>query len=184
MSKGMMILTFLILLSGCSQPSQETANAPSAPAPQNAAVTHWTDKSELFMEYPPLVSGTTGRFAVHLTNLRTFKPVVEGRVTVQLQSDESRVQTFSTEAPSRPGIFGVDVQPQNPGNYVMTVTLTSSGLSDSHELGTVAVYRNQQEVPLQNNQPPEERIAFLKEQQWSMDFGTELTAERDRKSVV
>ena len=184
MSKGMMILTFLILLAGCSQPPQESATAPSAPAPQNAAVTHWTEKSELFMEYPPLVSGTTGRFAVHLTNLRTFKPVAEGRVTVQLQSDESRVQTFSTEAPSRPGIFGVDVQPENPGNYLMTVTLTSAGLSDSHELGTVAVYRNQQEVLQQNDQPTEERISFLKEQQWFMDFGTELAAEREMRESI
>lgn len=183
MSKGMMILTSLILLSGCSQPSQETATAQSAPAPHNAAVTHWTDKSELFMEYPPLVSGTPGRWAVHLTDLRTFQPVAEGRVTVQLKSDESRVQTFSTEAPSRPGIFGVDVQPENPGNYGMTVTLTSSGLIDSYELGTVAVYRNQHEVPLQNN-PPTERIAFLKEQQWSMDFGTELAAEREMRESI
>ena len=32
-------------------------------------VTSWTDKSELFMEHPPLVAGQTVRFAVHLTKL-------------------------------------------------------------------------------------------------------------------
>ena len=34
-------------------------------------VTHWTDKTELFMEYPPLVAGQTALFAVHLTRSRT-----------------------------------------------------------------------------------------------------------------
>ena len=33
------------------------------------SVTNWTAKTELFMEYPPLVAGRTSRFAIHLTRL-------------------------------------------------------------------------------------------------------------------
>ena len=35
-------------------------------------VTDWTDKTELFMEYPPLVAGKTALFAVHLTHMHDF----------------------------------------------------------------------------------------------------------------
>ena len=51
-----------VLAGACSKP-------PAAPVAEPASldVTSWTDKSELFMEYPPLVAGQTVRFAVHLT---------------------------------------------------------------------------------------------------------------------
>ena len=35
-------------------------------------VTHWTEQTELFMEYPPLVTGRSALFAVHLTKLDRF----------------------------------------------------------------------------------------------------------------
>ena len=38
-------------------------------------MTDWTDKTELFMEYPPLVAGETALFAVHLTKLGDFSAV-------------------------------------------------------------------------------------------------------------
>ena len=42
-------------------------------------VTHWTDATELFMEYPPLVTGRSALFAVHLTKLVDFTPVDAGQ---------------------------------------------------------------------------------------------------------
>src|SRR5258708_36696470 len=42
-------------------------------------VTDWTDKTELYMEYPPLVTGRAALFAVHLTRLHDFKPLTAGR---------------------------------------------------------------------------------------------------------
>src|SRR5919106_970852 len=42
-------------------------------------VTSWTDKTELFMEYPPLVAGQTALYAVHLTRLSDFSAMTTGR---------------------------------------------------------------------------------------------------------
>ena len=36
-------------------------------------VTNWTDTTELYMEYPPLVAGRVALFAVHLTRLADFR---------------------------------------------------------------------------------------------------------------
>src|SRR6266566_3809422 len=46
-------------------------------------VTDWTDKTELYMEYPPLVTGQTALFAVHLTRLNDFAPLTAGRPRIE-----------------------------------------------------------------------------------------------------
>lgn len=49
--------------------------------------TIWTDKTELFVEFPALVVGSTSRFAAHFTILDRHQPVREGSVTVSLVKD-------------------------------------------------------------------------------------------------
>ena len=134
------------------------------------AVTAWTDRTELFMEYPPLVAGETGRFAVHLTDLTTLQPVTDGRVTVRLEGQA--IDTFRTDGPSSPGIFGVDVMPPAARRYQLVVTLDGEVLSDVHRLGAVSVYADPDAALAAV--PPEEDagITFLKEQQWTLDFAT------------
>ena len=126
----------LLSLSGC----QNAPPAKTPEGPKTLAVTRWTEKSELFMEYPALVSREKARFAVHFTELRNFKPAGAGPVVVELRPANGPVQSFSADAPSRPGIFGLDVQPGGPGTYSLTVRLDSTSLKDTHELGEVTVF--------------------------------------------
>ena len=46
--------------------------------------TIWTDKTELFVEFPVLIVGSPSRFAAHFTVLDGHRPVREGSVTVSL----------------------------------------------------------------------------------------------------
>jgi len=172
-----------ILLAGCTK-QQPVAVAQAPAAPETVSVSHWTDKTELFMEHPPLVAGAKHRFAVHFTNLRTFQALAKGSVTVRLARQGGEPEVFSSPAPSRPGIFGLDVQPRQAGQYEMTVSLASPGLDDAHALGAVTVYASEKEIRPSSKEPAEERIAFLKEQQWSLDFGTALAAEREMRESL
>jgi cobalt-zinc-cadmium efflux system membrane fusion protein len=161
--------------------------APGGPSDRKTfSVTHWTDRTELFMEFPPLVAGQKGRFAVHLTDLRTFKAVAGGAVDVTFRRSEAAPVSFAISESTRPGIFGVDVTVSEPGAYTLTVSLRSAAVQDVHELGTLTVYRTDAEAasaPATN--PAEETITFLKEQQWTLDFATELAALRTvRESVT
>ena len=176
MRKLYISLTLWSLLAGCNK--QPPAVQVPATA-QTISVTRWSDRTELFMEYPTLIAGGKGRAAVHFTNIRTFKPLTEGRVTVELRQDTQPAQIFTTEGPSSPGIFGVDVQPQLPGRYSMAVSLHSPNLEDRHELGEVTVYAKRDEVPAATGPAGEEPIPFLKEQQWTLDFATESATERE-----
>jgi RND family efflux transporter MFP subunit len=129
------------------------------------------------MEYSPLVAGQTSRAAIHLTQLGSFKPLTEGKVRVELSAADTASEVFSTEGPSRPGIFGVSLQPKHAGTYSLVVRLDSAAMSDVHELGLVTVYRDA--LPAAGAQQPQEQgVSFLKEQQWIMDFATEEVKER------
>ena len=144
------------------------------------SVTQWTGKSELFAEYPPLVVGQTSRFAIHLTDISDFKPVTAGRVEVRLEGGVAAPEIFRVDAPSRPGIFGVDVKPAHAGAREIVIALMSASLTDAHRVSDVTVFPDRQAArkAIEAMPPEAEGVSFLKEQQWALDFGTMLAEER------
>jgi cobalt-zinc-cadmium efflux system membrane fusion protein len=144
------------------------------------SVTRWTDKTELFAEYPPLAVGHASRFAIHLTRLDSFKALTEGRVEVHLRGGGGPAEVFRVDAPSRPGIFGVDVKPAHTGKRELVITLRATGLDDEHHVGDVEVHGNAAaaSASVQSNGEDTAGISFLKEQQWTLDFGTALVREQ------
>ena len=158
---------------------REESAAPREDGPDPIAVTRWTDKTELFAEYPPLVAGETSRFAIHLTDLRTFKAVTAGQVEVQLL-DGGAPETFRVDGPSRPGIFGVDVKPSRPGARTIVISLKSGALTDEHRVTDVMVHSDEQAARKASEGTPDEGegISFLKEQQWTLEFATAIAEER------
>ena len=165
----------VVMLGGCG-PSAEPLVADGAAEDEGepVVVTQWTDVTELFVEFPPLVVGQTSRFAIHLTDLETFAPVAEGRVAVTLDTKTAGV----TEQPGVPGIFGVDVTPDTPGTFELAIELDSDTLRDVHPMGTVTVHSDASRALV----PPGEdggQISFLKEQQWVLDFATTRAIERE-----
>jgi len=166
------ILTAAIVLwTGCNRPTAPASRAVAAERPTNS-VTRWSSRTELFLEYPVLVRGQDSRFAIHLTRLDNFKAVTAGRCEVQLAYKGGQTESFSADGPSRPGIFGVAVRPGGVGKARITIRLSSGSLADVHEIDLVEVYPSIGQVPTAADEEGEEVIAFLKEQQWTLDFAT------------
>lgn len=185
MTKWIGVTLIVAVLAGCNKSAPEPpTKAAKEEGPEGFAVTRWGPRTELFMEYPALIAGQTGRFAVHLTRLDNFKPLRSGRVEVQLASAEG-VQRFSADGPSRPGIFGVDVKLGKAGNYSMTVELRSAEANDSHTIGAVIVYADTAAAMKHLvEEKKEETIAFLKEQQWALDFATEPVGQQTVRASI
>ena len=78
----------------CTRPT-EIARA----EPEGLNVTDWTEKTELYMEYPPLVAGHPAVFAVHLTKLDDFKPVTAGRASVEFTPEGGGQPSTTTPTP-------------------------------------------------------------------------------------
>lgn len=152
-------------------------------------LTHFSDKSELFVEFPPLIVGQESAFAVHLTRLDNFKPLQRGRVTVVLGGGETGAQQFGVDAPSAPGIFRPLATPAAAGQRNLAVRVETPEFSVTHELGKVMVYADKEAAHAALHGDPSDHseagIAFLKEQQWKVDFATAPAAKRRvRESVA
>lgn len=187
--RGMAGMWVLVLtFAGCapqehSHDAVQRGSHAAAAERSTVAVTNWTERSELFMEHPLLVAGEEGRFAIHVTNLSDFEPLTSGTTVVVLRGSDGAEVTFRGGL-SRPGIFGVDVTPATAGQFEMSLRVDSPGLQDTHALGTVTVHDPDSEIPA-GLEEEGEAISFLKEQQWTLDFGTDVVAERTlRPSIV
>jgi membrane fusion protein, heavy metal efflux system len=178
--KLILVIAAISALVGCNSKDEKQEEE----KPETVAVTRWSNKTELFMEHPPLVTGEKARFAVHFTNLGNFKPLASGRVIVELRNGSSS-EKFVTPGPSKPGIFGVDVQPSKTGTYTMIVSLDSADVKDSHDAGGVTVYGDaRQAASAEPETSQEETLPFLKEQQWSLDFATAVVAEKPIRESI
>ena len=74
MSKSTAVVMLAVLATGLGTACRRAVDPPKAETP-SLNVTDWTEKTELYMEYPPLVAGRTALFAVHLTKLAQLAPV-------------------------------------------------------------------------------------------------------------
>jgi cobalt-zinc-cadmium efflux system membrane fusion protein len=176
------LIALSLLLTACGEKS-DAKDAHGASTPATAAaqahdeperLIHFTDKSELFLEFPPLIVGQPATFAAHLTRLADFKPFAQGKLTVVLTGGNAPEERFVANAPSAPGIFKPAVIPKAAGVREMTVIVESDLGTLTHVLGPVTVFAdaNAAKTGHGDNGHDEQGIAFSKEQQWKVDFAT------------
>jgi RND family efflux transporter MFP subunit len=159
-------------LAACSQSPKAPSPAPKAEVAEPLRSTIWTRGGELFVEYPLLVKGQKVRFAVHLTRLTDFKAVKDAACEVHL-GDE----VFPCDPSTHPGIFGANVEPKTVGQARMSIVAHGKDLNETFDVGMVKVASDAASAD-KPAAPTEETITFTKEQQWALDFGTELAAEQ------
>ncbi len=134
--------------------------------------TIWTDKTELFVEFPALIVGNPSKFAAHFTVLDKHQPVREGSVMVSLIKDGQGIRN-TVDAPSSAGIFSPAIQPKEAGNYQLVFELKTPDYLDKITIDDVTVYANADEAFKDLGSTEDDgSISFLKEQAWKIDFQT------------
>ncbi|CAM3321956.1 efflux RND transporter periplasmic adaptor subunit [Aequorivita lipolytica] len=134
--------------------------------------TIWTNKTELFVEFPALIVGSPSRFAAHFTALDKHQPIREGSVTVSLIKNDKGLRN-TAEEPSSPGIFSPTIQPKEAGTYQLVFELKTPEYSDKITIDDVTVYANTDDAIKALGIAEEDgSISFLKEQAWKIDFQT------------
>lgn len=145
--------------------------------------THYTDQTELSVEFPALVVGAESLFAAHVTRLPDHKPLLNGQLDVVLEKDGRAAARFRVREPSRPGTFTPVVNPRDPGDFDLVLVVEDDSLMARHELGSITVFANESDVVI--NQPEGEGdIGYLKEQQWEGPFATSIAAVQPIRESV
>lgn len=138
----------------------------------NWVITHFTEETELFVEFPPLVTNQSSEFAAHLTKLDGFHAVASGRVTVTLSGGGFPDETFIVNEPQTAGIFRPIITPKYATTRYLSLRLEAESLDINHALGTMTVFELEEDaiddMPIveEASQP----IYFLKETQWQVEF--------------
>ncbi|BAZ93715.1 uncharacterized protein FOKN1_1317 [Thiohalobacter thiocyanaticus] len=147
-------------------------------------VTHFSQHTELFVEFPVLSVGNESPFAAHFTWLDDFRPVAGGRVSVLLHGGDLPEEEFTVKSPSIPGIFRPVVVPLYAAEREVTVILESPRQTSVHRLGTHTVYPDKADIPPQREEEPAGAISYLKEQQWQVDFATAPVVQRTLRESI
>lgn len=152
-----------------------------------AAVLSYTlfqDDFELFVEFPALTVGQTSSFAAHFTQLSTYKPISEGKLTVSIIKGNKGIR-HSVDAPSSPGIFRPALQPKDTGTYKLLFELESPSGNVTFEIPKIQVYANANEAAHANEEEEGgDYISYLKEQAWKTIFATELPAKNPFGQII
>ena len=147
-------------------------------------VTHFTDRTELFVEFPALVAGEPSAFAAHLTTLADFRALAAGKVTVRLYGGGHPDEVFAVDGPSVPGIFRPEVTPRHAGERDVAIEVATPAFTVTHALGPFTVHRDRRAADAEPAPEEDEGIGFTKEQQWKVDFATAEVVSRPIRTAV
>lgn len=179
-----MIIACLLMtgLSACTSETKEQAEN----SLEALSYTLYTDRTELFVEFKPLVAGYTSKFATHVTILgENFKPCIEGSVTVSLVVDNKGIRNIA-DTPSSPGIFRLALQPKTAGIGQLVFDITTPDYTDRIVIDSVRIYPD---LATAKAHEPEQgaagdEITYLKEQAWKVEFANTVVTPRPMHNVV
>lgn len=188
-----LMATAALLGAGCHRHETGADHAPGAPKTaageevKTASATHFSDRSELFVEYKPLIVGEETAFAAHMTKLSDFKPFTAGKLTATLSGGNQPEESFAVDAPTQPGIFRPVAKPRHAGERSLTFRLETPEFTAVHVLGKVLVYADKTaaiKAGAEEKPEPPGAIAYLKEQQWKTDYALTLVGKRALRESV
>ncbi len=182
MNKFISAIIVIAILVSCKSKTQEHGHEHGL---EPLAYTLYSDKSELFVEFKPLVVGNVSKFTTHLTVLGPqFLPLIQGSVTVSLILNDKGIKQTSA-APAVPGIYRLSLQPVLAGTGKLIFDIVTSTFIDQIIIDNVKVYPD--EKTAMDDQPEESGsgdITYLKEQAWKVEFANTSVIKQPFNDVI
>jgi membrane fusion protein, heavy metal efflux system len=177
-------LALSYLFSGCN--SHEQSHEEKNSELEALAYTIYTDKTELFLEFKPLVVGKEARFAAHFTHLgEYFKPFTEGTIVLTLEVNGKKT-SIKTDTLMVPGIFRLRMTPEQVGKGRLVFDIKTKNTTDQIIINDVVVFADENSA-IAANPPGEENannISYLKEQAWKVEFANTPALKQPFSEVI
>lgn len=178
---GYLTLVTLAALTGCGgNPSPDTANRLSL-----LSHTLYTDRTELFVEFDPLVVGTHSKFTAHLTRLgENFTAITEGTVTVSLIVGNKGVR-HTEEKPVSPGVYRFALKPSVTGKGQLVFDIQTKDYTEKIVIDNITVFAHAGAVVAEAQpEPPLNTLSFLKEQAWKVEFASAVVYTQPFHEII
>ncbi len=180
------IIFFFIVINLVACSDQGNDSETPEQEPESLVYTDYNEQTELFVEFSALIVGQPSSFAAHFSRMSDFLPVESGVVTVTLSGGSFPIEQFTIESAAVPGIFIPVAEPKYAGQRQLSIALKSNTQNVKHDLGVVTVYPDLDTALAAVSEEEEEsgEISFLKEQQWKVEFATEVIKEHELQNSV
>ena len=169
---SLLMAVFAMLFVGCAdKTADEHGHEHGAGGLEPLAYTVYSDKTELFVEFKPLVVGSKSNFAAHFTILgEQFLPLTKGKVTVSLIVGESGIR-HSADTTSSPGIYRLALVPKMAGKGKLVFDIVTESYTDQIVIDNITVYTDEHSaLENQTETAVADEIVYLKEQAWKVEF--------------
>lgn len=151
------------------------------------AVNHalYSEKTELFEEYTPLIVGQTVRSTAHLTKLGdTFIAYTDATVDVTLTIEGVAINGHA-DGPERPGVFRVFLTPTRAGTGRMEVKVVTKDYSDRFVIDGVQVYPDMATALARQIKPDlSGTVSYSKEKSWDSGGFATAPVRKERGIIV
>ena len=193
MSKSIVFLTVALALAGCSKHNHDANKADAAKGAEaqghahggDLSITHYSDATELFVEFPKLVKGEEAAFAAHVTKLADSSALSDGNVVVALTGGGNPEEKKAARVSGNAGIFRPAITPRYSGKRQLVFYIHAPGIDAVHEVGEVEVYADKKAAEAAAEPPSADAgIKFTKEQQWKTEFRVAAVADRTVRESV
>ena len=179
--KIMLLGIFIIAFTSCNKKAETKEGSALEPL----AYTLYTQNSELFVEFKPLVVGEISKFAAHFTILgENFKALTDAKITVSLIVGDKGIKN-SVAAPSSPGIFRLALNPTTAGTGTLVFDIQTKDFTDKITIENVVVYPDTKTALAQPHEEAESgAISYLKEQAWKVEFANQTVKKQSFNDVI
>jgi RND family efflux transporter MFP subunit len=141
---------------------------------------------ELFVEFEPLIVGGSQRFAAHLTDRKTFKPIEQALVTVAMQQGAFSLSD-QVDEPVQPGIFAPVLKSKKEGTGALRFIVETAAFTDTITLEDVPVFKHAyaaEQWAHAHESEEDGATTFTKEQAWKIDFATAVVERSTMAEVI
>jgi membrane fusion protein, heavy metal efflux system len=183
---SIIMAVFSLLIVGCAdQMVNEHVHEHGAGGLEPIAYTVYSDKTELFVEFKPLVVDSKSNFASHFTILGDrFLPLAKGKVTVSLIVGDIGIRN-SADSVSSPGIFRLALVPKTAGIGKLIFDIQTESYTDQIVIDGIPVYEDEHSaMDDQTETTTADEINYLKEQAWKVEFANELVVKKDFFDII
>ncbi|MET0758928.1 MAG: efflux RND transporter periplasmic adaptor subunit [Flavobacterium sp.] len=179
--KILLLGLFVIGFTSCNKKEEPKDGASLEPL----AYTIYTENSELFVEFKPLVVGKTSKFAAHFTVLgENFKALTDAKITVSLIIGDHGIKNI-VDAPSSPGIFRLALNPKTAGTGTLVFDIQTKNFTDKITIENVVVYPDEKTALEKQPEHAESGdISYLKEQAWKVEFANQAIKKQPFNDVI
>jgi len=147
--------------------------------------TIYTQHSELFVEYKPLVVGSSSKFAAHFTVLgENFTALNDATITVSLIIGSEGIKN-TVASPGSPGIFRLALTPKTAGTGTLIFDIKTQDFTDTITIENVVVYPDEKTALSQQPEHSDSGdISYLKEQAWKVEFANQAIVKQNFTTVI